>query len=227
MYWLPQRLPRTIIYLRHPQCLHNVQNDQALRDGIPNIQSPLTEVGQKQRVLTTEYVQEKFPHIDVVFSSKYWRTRAFPLSLGFQESFIPHEMLNERHMGIWHYVPHEVVLKHFPKEDEKLKEAGYFKYKAPRGGESGKDVEKRQHHFLSDLQGISVRSVLISGHGTSGVLFRKVLQGCSSRALEQWGQLKNASVSVYERVGNEYECTLWNEVPWEGKIEDVQKGVEA
>ena len=91
-------MPRRIIYTRHPECLHNVDHEDALRKGIENRNSPLTVVGELQRDITAAYLRREFPVIDAVFCSTYARTRAIPLAAGFESMLRESAFLDERNM---------------------------------------------------------------------------------------------------------------------------------
>lgn len=223
-------LPERIIYTRHPQCLHNVEHQNALQQGIANRDSPLTYAGELQSEITAKYISKEFPEIDSVFCSTYSRTRAIPNSSGYASSLIQDPLLDERNMGIWHNYLREDVLKMYPSEEERLRSVGYYAYSAPEG-ESCSDVEHRLIKFLtSDILNSSDSTVYISGHGISGLCLRRLLTGASLDDWHEWTRLKNASVTVYERRNKFYTCSMYNFVPWEGLIDQTlltRKSTEA
>lgn len=223
-------LPKRIIYTRHPQCRHNVDHDGALREGIANRYSPLTVAGELQSQITAAYLQREFTDIEAVFCSTYLRTRALPISAGFESILSENSHLDERSMGVWHRYLREDVLQRYPDEEDRIKAVGYYAYEAPEG-ESCLEVERRLTEMLmSNVLGDSNTTIYISGHGISGLCLRKLLTGASLDDWHAWDRLKNASVSVYERKGNVYTCSRYNVAPWEGKIDPallIKKSEEA
>ena len=217
-------LPKCIIYTRHPQCRHNIDHNGALREGIPNRNSPLTVAGELQTQITAAYLQREFPDIDAVFCSTYLRTRALPISAGFERILSENSLLDERSMGVWHKYVREYVLQRYPGEEGRIKAVGYYAYEAPEG-ESCLGVERRLTEMLtSNVLGDSNSTIYISGHGISGLCLRRLLTGASLDDWYSWDRLKNASVSVYERKGEVYTCSRYNVVPWEGKIDPALLG---
>lgn len=217
-------LPQRIVYLRHPQCLHNVALDEAIRSGIPNRESPLTLVGESQCHITADYLKRQFGSFDVTFASEYIRTHTIPSAL--KVPFIVTSMLNERNMGIWHLLERSKFKARHPKEECILNAVGYYHYAAPQG-ESCVTVVERTEEFVSYLARYEgAKNVLISGHGIAGLCLRQVLFGDNVETWYTYERLKNASVTVYERKHRGLICTLYNHVPWEGLIETGQ-GAEA
>ena len=215
-----EHLPSHIVYVRHPQCLHNIAHDDALRNGIENRRSPLTQLGIQQRDITSEYLKVHFDKFDAVFASTYERTHEIPIAAGLDDSLVIHPLLDERSMGIWHRVPRAKVLSSFPEEEKKLKEMGYYHYSAPEG-ESCLDVGSRQAQFLSNRRlFLGLKTMLISGHGIAGLCFRQTLLRATVEEWHKWDRLKNASVTVYEKHGKSFKCVLYNHVPWEGLLDD-------
>lgn len=223
-------LPRRIIYTRHPECLHNIDHENALREGIENRKSPLTVAGELQRDITANYLRREFPVIDAVFCSTYSRTKAIPIAAGFESILSENPLLDERNMGLWHTHLRADILKMLPGEEERLKTAGYYAYEAPEG-ESCIGVERRLNELLtSKVLGGPDTTIYISGHGISGLCLRRLLTGATLEDWHSWKRLKNASVTVYEREGSTYVCTSYNVVPWEGLIDPAlvgRKSVEA
>ncbi len=209
--------PERIVFTRHPECMHNVEHENAIRRGIANRESPLTEAGRLQRDITAEYLRREFPSIDAVFCSTYARTRTIPIAAGFEKLLVETSNLDERNMGVWHTHVREDVLKLYPGEEDRLKAVGYYAYEAP-SGESCSAVELRLKELLApDMLGSG--TVYISAHGISGLCLRRVLTGASLVDWHSWDRLKNASVSVYDRAGSGYVSTSYNVVPWEGLID--------
>ncbi len=213
-----------MVKIRHPVSLHNVMSQTALKMGIPNKESPLTEAGEQQRDITAQYLKDQFK-FDAVYASEYSRTHAIPLAMG--EGFEPqiYSHLNERDMGIWHTMPNSAIEEQYPEEVEKKKSTNYYDLH-PLNGESCPMVEHRQIEWLSNEsihQGTDC--VLISGHGISGLCLRRLLTGESVKAWHWWRKkatrqrLRYASVTVYERHGAVYKCILYNHIPWKGLID--------
>lgn len=222
-----KHLPKRIVYVRHPQCLHNVDNDAALTQGIENRLSPLTPRGKLQRDITAKYLLDTFGSFDALFASTMTRTHAIPAAMGLSSSMLTEPLLDERSMGIWHAMPRAVIEKKLPGEIGKLEVAGYYYFKALRG-ESCPEVEVRQREFLSDQKRFSgCESILISGHGISGLCFRKVLFESTVADWHSWERFKNASVTVYEKRGDTFICSLDNFVPWKGILQESSQGAEA
>lgn len=217
-------LPQKIVYLRHPQCLHNIDPQGAIEQGIENKYSPLTLVGEAQRDITAAYLREQFAPFDAVFSSTFTRTHTIPEAAGFQAT--PHSLLDERSMGIWHRLPKKEVEVLHPEIVGRLKKIGYYHFQ-PLEGESCIHVEARLCQFLQDESHFKgFKTMLISGHGTAGLCFRKVLLDGTVKDWHSWDRLRNASVTVYEKIDGEFVCTLYNHVPWEGLVE-AEQGTEA
>ena len=222
-------LPEIIVSVRHPECFANLgidAYDAALAAGISNRDSPLTKRGEIQAQYTAAYLMERFGSFDLAFASDFIRTHSIPTVLG--QAFAIEPRIGER----WHGALHErgsAFFAEFPEQRE-LYDADYYNYRAPEG-ESCPDVEARLSDFLM-TKGLFVgaRSMLISGHGISGLCLRKVLFGASYEDWSVWferARLDNASVTVYERQPDgQYEITLYNHLPWKEHLE-VEKGIEA
>lgn len=211
-------LPDLIVYLRHPQCMHNVNSDKALRQGIENKHSPLTSLGEAQRDITSKFLCDEFGSFDAVFASEYVRTHTLPEASGFGDQMVIDPLLNERSMGIWHRLPSLDVRKLFPGEEKKLTTVGYYYYLPPEG-ESCVDVEQRQQSFLAKSHMFTgVDKLLVSGHGTAGRCFRKILLGSDLEDWHKWNRLDNASVTIYEKQGERFVCSMYNYVPWAGLL---------
>lgn len=209
-------LPKRIVYVRHPECLHNIALDEALRLGIPNVASPLTKNGEIQCALTAAYLKERFGAFDATFASMYTRTHAIPKYL--QVPYVASPLLNERNMGIWHLLHRKELEEQYPDEKQRLDAVGYYHYHAPEG-ESCTSVVTRIQQFLTHLATYKdAEQVLISGHGISGLCLRQVLFGHGVEAWYTYERLKNASVCVYEHNAGTLECSMYNHVPWEGKL---------
>ena len=135
-----EHLPKKIVYLRHPQCLHNIAYQEAMDQGIPNKQSPLTPLGEQQRDITAAYLKKEFGGFDAVFSSTFIRTHTIPAAAGWLPQM--YSLLDERSNGVWHHMPRSAVLEKYPDEEIRSKTLGYYQYRAPEG-ESCPDVELR------------------------------------------------------------------------------------
>ena len=228
---MPKKRPRCIIYTRHPECEHNIDSDGALRRGIENRISPLTAVGVLQSEITAKYLRERSAEvIEAAFCSSYLRTHAIPILARMAGMLTITSLLDERNMGVWHKHPRAKVLEMYPGEEDRLKEIGYYSYRAP-DGESCADVESRLGAFLeSEEFSAAGDTVYISGHGISGLSLRRLLTGASVEELHTWDRLKNGSVSEFVLVGDTYECVMYNHAPWEGNIDPEllkRKSVEA
>lgn len=213
------RLPKRIIYTRHPECLHNVDHQGALRSGVKNRESPLTQAGELQRDITAAYLRREFPGIDAAFCSTFSRTHTIPLAAGLADLLTETPLLDERNMGVWHTTLREDVIAQYPGEEERLKAVGYYAYQAP-GGESCVGVEDRLTElFNSCVLGAPDTTVYISGHGISGLCLRRLLTGASLEDWHSWETPRNASISVFDRSGDVYVCSVYNLVPWDGLID--------
>jgi broad specificity phosphatase PhoE len=226
---MSHNMPRRIVFTRHPQCIHNVDAQSAIKAGIANRDSALTDLGVLQRDITAEYLRREFPDIEVAWCSTYSRTSAIPVAAGFSR-VLKSFLLDERDMGVWHRHTREEVLQMYPGEEDYLNEVGYYHYEAP-GGESCLGVERRLNRFLSTQAFCaSLSTVYISGHGIAGLCLRRILTGASLEDWHSWGRPKNASVTVFERSGSGYVCSSYNVAPWEGVIDQEllkRKSVEA
>ncbi len=212
-------LPKRIIFTRHPECLHNVDHEGALQSGIPNRESPLTQVGELQRDITAAYLREEFPTISAAFCSTFLRTHTIPIAAGFESMLTESPFLDERNMGVWHTTLRADVLAQYPGEEERLKEVGYYAYQAPEG-ESCTGVESRLTELLnSDTLGSPDSTIYISGHGISGLCLRRLLTGSTLEDWHSWKTPRNASVSVFDHEGDFFVCTTYDFLPWEGKID--------
>lgn len=218
-----KHLPPKIVYVRHPECLHNVNRLQAIEHSIPNRESPLTERGIRQCEYTAQYLKEQESAFDAVFCSEYARTHAIPRSAGFSYTVAP--QLNERDMGVWHYMPEPMIESLYPGERERLNQIGYYAYSAPEGESCG-DVDARLIAFLEESERfLGIERMLISGHGVSGLCLRRLLTGETLDMWHHWhddkehGRMRNASVSIFEKKPGErfYQCTLFGYCPWEGR----------
>lgn len=212
---------KTIVHVRHPQCLHNVAYDQAIANGIRNQESPLTDVGREQCRITAIALKRKFGQFDFVVASMYTRTHAIPDKAGYV--FGQSSYLDERSQGIWHTHGRARCAELYPEERERFKTEGFYHYRAP-DGESCPDVEERIKKFFAS-KAIFVRrntqKLLISGHGTAGLCLRKVLTNASVEDWHSWDRIRNAAFSVYERVDDEsFRCVVFNEAPWLGLLEE-------
>lgn len=218
-------LPNRIVYVRHPQCRHNISHAEysaAIAEGVTNRASPLTVLGKIQADITAQYLLDEFGTFDLVVASDFDRTHAIPRRLG--QLFIIDHRIGER----WHGELHErgsVFFKDYPHEVVKYR-SDYYLYKAP-GGESCPDVETRLAAFLADESLLAGNeTVLLSGHGMSGLCLRKLLMEATINDWQRWfkskdDELKNASVTVYQRHGDYYDLIQYNHIPWEGKLEAV------
>ncbi len=215
-------LPQQIVFARHPQCLHNVDYDGAIKL-IPNRHSPLTEHGADQAEITVRYLKETFGAFDEVFTSGYTRTHAIPKAARY--SFVQSELLNERDQGLMHLLGPGEFFTTFPEEQVKINES-YYHYRAP-DGENCVDVEARLTRFLLEEQRLlGANSVFISGHGITGRCFRKILTGGTEADWHSWRGLANCSISVYQKISGRFECVSYNHIPWKGQLDDGS-GTEA
>lgn len=209
-------LPETIVYVRHPECSHNVDYDEAVKT-CTTFDSPLTPLGEKQMKIISEYLLQKFGSFDKVFASAFYRAQTIPSFADFD--FVVDGLLNERNQGLLHEIGPKAYFERFPEDKEKVEEA-YYHYLAP-GGETCLDVEARALKFLSNQDlFLDCKTILISGHGVAGKCFRKVLTGASEKDWHAWDRLHNASVSVYQKQVDGFVCTEYNYVPWAGQLEN-------
>lgn len=218
-------LPKTIVFTRHPQCEHNISNDDALRAGYSNKESPLTELGELQRDITAAYLVKEFGVFDAVYASTFLRTWEIPLTAGYGRQLRKHPSLDERAMGIWHEHTYNDVLLMYPDEKERLETTRYYDYCATGGGESCSTVLRRLSMFLRDEDHATRENLYISGHGVTGLLLRQLLTRASIYEWEDWWadhRMENASVTIYERTGSAYTCAMYNYVPWKGKIDPTK-----
>jgi broad specificity phosphatase PhoE len=225
-------LPDTIVYVRHPECRHNLgfaEYTKAVEEGVHNKVSPVTARGKEQAVYTAEYLRRVFGRFDLVFASDFTRTHAIPVALGVD--FIIDPRMGERWQGELHEWGSRFFAE-FPEERRQYEEE-YYTYRAGTTlgsptGENCPDVERRVAEFLLDksLFG-NARSMLISSHGITGLCFRKVLLQASVDDWHKWygsreDRLRNASVTVYKKNGDGFELAMHNHVPWDGFVSDRQ-----
>jgi hypothetical protein len=96
-------LPDTIVYVRHPECVHNIsyaEATKALQSGISNKASPITDRGRLQCWFTAQYFQRVFGHFDSTFASDFIRTHAIPIEMGVD--FVIEPRIGERWQGELH-----------------------------------------------------------------------------------------------------------------------------
>ena len=217
-------LPSTIIYVRHPECLHNVDPSSANGQGIPNRLSPLTTTGEQQARITSEYVAQNLAPFDVIFASEYSRTHAIPMRLSVP--FVVDSRLNERNLGVWHELSKQDVLAKYPGEDNNFERDGYLFYTPPEGGENVYDVIARLESFLVGHQDLKNRNkVCISGHGIAGLCLLAILTRKTAQELVDHERMKNASIAVFKKNGNSYEVSSYNIIPWKGELSE-SKGIK-
>lgn len=213
--------PERIIFTRHPQCLHNVAHQKALEQKIPHKESPLTEIGEAQRDITAGYLKDNFPDIESVFCSTFLRTTKIPEAMGMD--YVANKGLDERNLGIWYDNSTSAVIKKYPDEIQRQKDAGYYHYE-PTQGESCIAVDLRVINFVLDILFKCRGVVYVSGHGVSGLCLRRRLTDSSVTDWYKWyndrnQRFKNASVTVYDRSRDGYKISLLNYIPWEGEID--------
>ncbi len=222
-----KKLPRVIVYTRHPQCRHNVDHFREIERGVQNRDSELTALGKEQCTRTAEFLKSEYGAFDAVYCSEYRRTRALPEAMGLGHLVEERSDLNEWNMGIWQMMPKNQVCILHPEETERFVLEGHPKYRALYG-ESILDVDKRLRRLLkNEFATLNDERVYISGHGAVLLCLRRILCG---HTWARWRESTvkerppNASVTVFERRMNEtrFKCTLLNYVPW---IRELGEGV--
>lgn len=217
-------LPSVIVFVRHPESMHNVRPlHELVEGGISNKTSPLTVRGEAQARYTVAHLKDTGMHFDAIFSSEYARTQAIPRHLG---AYTIVSSLNERDMGVWHRLSREAVEVRYPGEYARFATAGYYSYVPPEG-ESCANVDARLSAFFMDRSRfVNVNTMLLSGHGVAGMCLRRLLTNETVETWYRWhedregGRMQNASVSIFEKRPDEhvYTCTQFNHCPWLGKV---------
>lgn len=213
--------PKLIVFVRHAESEGNiVSSDEKACLENPNFLFSLTKQGEKQAVITGDYLRKHFGDFDAKFSSYYKRTKQTIEIMYPEARFIEDARLAERQSGIWHSMIEAQAAERFPEESIRKKREGYYHYR-PFGGENWPDVELRIHSFLDMLRrDYSGKRVLCVTHGHWLVLLQKILHNFSiEKALEDYskGTFENASVTFYERDEKNPNKILLREtniVPW-------------
>ncbi|MCX6744338.1 MAG: histidine phosphatase family protein [Candidatus Parcubacteria bacterium] len=209
--------PKRIVMVRHAESEGNARgrDDESLEQ-IPNFKFHLTEKGIAQAQATGKYLREKFGDFKALFTSTYLRTQETLAAMYGIVPFVIDSRLNEHWRGIWHTMPKQMISEFYPQEERIAKREGWYHHRAP-GGQACQDVELAIHSFNADLREFYANeNVLIVCHGSWMILYARVIQQLSLAEAEHRHREKfyqNASITIYEGIGNELRVTLENFVP--------------
>lgn len=218
--------PKRLVFVRHAESEGNVLNsDERARYNKSSHAYDLTPRGIRQIEITADYVQKKFGHFDVYYTSYYARTKQTMDLLCRGHKFYEDPRLAEAQRGIWHTMTKAEIQENYPGEIERKERDGLYHYR-PFGGENWPDIEMRIHSFLGTLnRDCDGKSVLIVCHGHWLILFQRLIEHFSiNEAVERYknGASGNASVTVYEGVIIDGKSRLNlvenNTIPWQDKM---------
>lgn len=217
--------PSLLVLVRHPESEGNLLSvDDISTLDVPNHAFDLTDRGEKQAMITGEYLKKKYGQFDAYFISTFKRTRRGMEIMFPGVSYIQDSRLDEWWRGIWHAMSKAEVTLHYPDEARVAQLEGLYHHRAPQG-ESCPDVEARIYSFNQDLrQWFSDKKICICGHGNWFILFQRIIHALSIEAVYQKRKEKyfpNASVAVYRPD----QTSPWGLgmaegviVPWQDKI---------
>ncbi|MEA3249427.1 MAG: histidine phosphatase family protein [Patescibacteria group bacterium] len=218
--------PRRLILLRHGRAVVNENSrDENAELDTPDVAFPLIDFGEAQCMLTSQYVNNEYPDIDVIMSSPHKRARSSARIFFPNRRILQEPRLTEMRIGMWTMFTRAQIEAMMPREIARYEAEGLYHYK-PFGGDSGPDVELRIHSLLAtlrmDYDGAVVACVT---HHQWLVLFQRVIDGISIKETERrlrHGQFYNASVTAYEPKivdGRPWLApTMVNHVPWKGRL---------
>lgn len=216
--------PANLVFVRHAESEGNVMgvNQRAQADSA-NYRFALTERGEKQAVITGEYLRQRFGKFDEHFASYYKRAKQTLRIMFPKARIIEDSRLAEGQRGIWQTMTHDQIELIFPDEIARRKKESFYHYR-PFGGENWPDIELRVHSFLDMLarEGGN-KNVLVVSHGHWLIMLRKIMERLSAkeavRLLDQ-EPFENASVTVYSRKRGKKNLGLeaCNLIPWRDKL---------
>lgn len=188
-----------IIIVRHGQSIANVEHFFA-----GHVNSPLSDLGKQQAVLTSQYVFRNYK-VDCVYASdliRAYETGKLIADLYGLEVILD-QRLREIFAGKWEGVPYELLMKQFSQSYQ----IWHTNIGAAvcDGGESVKKLQERVLRSLTDIcESNPGKTVVIATHATP----IRVLQcHCQGKALDQMKDIQwvsNASVSVFSYENGQF-----------------------
>lgn len=181
-----------LLLIRHGQSQANVQRYFA-----GHLDSPLTELGRKQALLTAKYIYENY-HVDCVYASDLSRAfetgSAVSALCGLQT--IPCTQLREIYAGDWEGIPYDMLLERFSESyDIWHKDIGNA---VCDGGESVAILQKRVLQALTEICETNTgKTIVVATHATP---IRALQCHCQAKSLDLMKEIKwvsNASVSTF------------------------------
>lgn len=223
--------PKTVVFVRHAESEENTMTiEERVAVGRGTNHCPISSVGVRQTEIAGEWLREHFPEPDAIYRSYYKRVKqtsdiCYPGVMKRTEG-----ILGETNRGVWYVYTEEQIKREMPWEILRRKLEGDYHYR-PVGGENWPDTEERVRAFRRRLRnGQSGDTVVIFGHGTWHLLWRKLLNKWDDdETMERYYKkdiVANASVSIYH--GRFDPVTGWPIlvhdpakdyiVPWLGRI---------
>lgn len=175
-----------LVLVRHGESRRNMEREAAYAaghaeygDGLRDMDTPLTDRGQKQAVATAQYLAEKF-RFDRVFVSPFQRAiETAKIMFGqfqYPVDWVQEERIREREFGVLDGLTPRGIAGRFPDEHRRKSIEGKYYYRPP-GGESYPDVALRVHSFLGTLtREHRKQSVLVVSHAIVVLTFRRLLE---------------------------------------------------
>jgi len=198
-------MPKRLIFVRHGETAHN-----ALGKFISwRTNPPLSETGRKQATSTGKRLSQM--QVDVIYHSDILRTTETASIIGklINLAPVPTELLRERDLGIFdNHTLHEVQEK-WPDHATRFFDHTDIYWKG-HGGESLHEVHTRFASLLSHLdQHHPAQTVLLVTH--SGYTHTVLRDHFHFFPTESFSESLPASITIVERVGDEYQLTLYNQ----------------
>lgn len=199
-----QKWPTHLVIVRHGQSERNARgqaaklNGQAsFHQGLRDADTRLTAWGQKQALLTGEFLAKRY-RFDAAFSSPYLRARQTADAILDAYDQAPRVLLEERvreiEFGILDGLTWDGVKVRYPEEYARCEREGKYWYRPP-GGENRPDVALRVKDFLGTLaRDYRQKSVLVVCHSVVVLIFR--------RLLERWDEAQYLEIDAKDDVLN-------------------------
>ena len=209
---------RELWIARHGESVGNVAASRAESERLEAIpldirdaDVPLSSTGVEQAAALGDWLRDRLPQIDTLWSSPYERARqTLTLALGDagggEHVIYSDERIRDRELGILDLLTHTGVQARFPGELARRRHLGKF-YHRPPGGESWADVALRLRSFFRDFEDTAGDRAFIVAHDAIVMVSLYVLLGLSETELLEFAQANvvgNASVTHLERVDGRF-----------------------